>query len=64
MKSINLPGRLEYIGKCCFNESGLELVNLLHGVKIIDESAFYQCENLKSMVLPAGLEKIGLFAFF
>ena len=64
LKSINLPGRLEYIGKCCFQESGLELVNLPHGVKIIDESAFYQCENLKSVVLPAGLEKIRCFAFF
>ena len=64
MKNITLPEELEYIGECCFYESGLEQVNPPPALKVVDENAFYQCEGLKSVVFSNGLEKIGLFAFY
>ena len=60
LKSIQLPERLEYIGKLCFEESALESIILPDALKIIEESTFYECESLKSVVFPNALEKIDL----
>ena len=59
LKSINLPERLEYIGKKCFQESALESVTLPLLLKVIEENTFFRCENLKTVEFPEGLEMIG-----
>ena len=64
LKYIDLPERLEYIGKWCFKDSALESITLPNSLRVIEEEAFYQCENLKSVAFPNALVKIGLFAFY
>ena len=40
LRSINLPERLEFIGKWCFRGSALESVILPPALKVIERSAF------------------------
>lgn len=54
---------MEYIGKGCFYESALESIDLPPALKRVEENTFSQCKNLRSIVFPDTLEKIGLFAF-
>lgn len=63
LKSVQLPEKLEYIGKGCFRESALESVALPSALKVVEKSTFYWCDNLKDVTFPDGLERIGYFAF-
>ena len=58
LKHIELPDKLEYIGKRCFKGSALESIDLLSTLKIIKEAAFKECKNIKRVQLPENLEKI------
>ncbi|MCX4363220.1 MAG: leucine-rich repeat domain-containing protein [Clostridia bacterium] len=46
-----------------FNESKVRSIELNEGIVEIDDSAFYYCKDLKSVVLPEGLISIGERAF-
>lgn len=51
------------IGESAFKESEIEEIALPTGVRRIDESAFYHCEELSFVGFPEGLESIGNVAF-
>jgi predicted small secreted protein len=53
------------IGMFAFAEdSKIQTVFVPEGVKLIDESAFYYCKNLKDIYLPQSLERIGPWALY
>lgn len=54
-----LPDRLEYIGKRCFEESGLEEIVFPRGVRTVGLYAFIGCENLRDVRLNDGLQHLG-----
>lgn len=64
LRAINLPEKLEHVGKLCFWGSALESVRLPPALKTVEESAFDQCKGLKSVEFPDALEKICANAFF
>ena len=63
LKSIDLPRKLEYLGKWCFFESGLQSIAIPSATKVLDRYAFYLCANLVSVQLQDGLECIGKCCF-
>ena len=56
-----INGDRTYYG--AFERSGLEHVELHSALKVIECNAFKDCKNLKKIMLPNGLEKIGALAF-
>lgn len=60
--SINLPD-LEFIGEMAFFHSSVKSAFLGNKIKIIPKKLFWQCANLKSVVLPDNLEVIEEGAF-
>ena len=63
LKSINLPERLGYIGRCCFRETALDSVTLPPALRTIEDNTFYLCESLRTVIFSEGLEKIDSCAF-
>ncbi|MBR6351033.1 MAG: leucine-rich repeat domain-containing protein, partial [Firmicutes bacterium] len=64
LQGVTMTKSVESIGRMCFSEaSALETVTSMEGVKDIDYAAFYGCEKLKNIVLPA-VETIGNQAFY
>ena len=59
LKGIRFSDGLEYIGKRCFYESGLETVVFPPGLRSVGACAFYGCEGLRSVVLNEGLQRLG-----
>lgn len=59
LKNINLPGHLEYIGKWCFLESGIESVRLPGSLRTVAQAAFECCGSLKTATFCDGLEVLG-----
>ena len=59
MKHTTLPRDLEKIGKNCFCGTGLEEIALPFSVREVGARAFEYCEQLKSVRLNKGLEKLG-----
>ena len=59
MKHITLPKYLEKIGRNCFSGTGLEEIILPSRVREVGARAFEYCEQLKSVQLNKGLEKLG-----
>ena len=43
LRNISLPEGLEYIGKYCFYNSGLESITFPSLLKTIEKDAFYKC---------------------
>ena len=56
LKEINLPECLESIGKLCFYQSKLEEITIPKSVKMIEGSAFRECESLQKVVFQEGSE--------
>ena len=54
---------LLYIGKLAFHRSAVESLHLPGSLRVIDDSAFFQCEHLKDVVLPESLLFLGPNAF-
>ena len=63
VKKVVLNEGITYIGKYMFNESDIEEVVIPATVEKIGQSAFYCCENLKSVTLNEGLVRIMDCAF-
>ena len=65
LKSIELPERLEYIGKYCFKGSALEGVCLPPLLKTINEYTFCKCEKLRHVTFASEgeLAEIGEYCF-
>jgi len=53
------------IGKFAFAENEqIQTVYVSEGIKLLDESSFYYCKNLKDIYLPQSLERIGPWALY
>ena len=63
LNEITLPHSLQHIESYAFLSSRLKKINILSGVKIIDDFAFSDCINLEFIELPYTLEKISNTAF-
>lgn len=63
LRTVSIPSTVEKIGIQAFSYTSVEKVNFSEGLKIIEDSAFSQCVNLKEVILPDGLERIGYFSF-
>lgn len=51
--------RLQKIGKCCFQGSGLEKFQAAQSLRVIECSAFCGCKYLKQVELNEGLKVLG-----
>ena len=65
IKSITIGTGIKEIQASTFNQSNIETVTFAEGsqLKEVGRNAFYECANLKTINLPATLEKIGQEAF-
>ncbi len=65
--TFSVPAKVKKIGNNAFeNSSGLTGVDFASdaALKSIGDSAFSYCENLRSVVIPAGVETLGNGAFY
>ncbi len=68
LRSFKIPGSFNgrpvtEIAANAFNGSGIERIGLPDSIRLIGDSAFYNCKSLYFVGLPAGLEGIGISAF-
>ena len=64
LKEVVFPATLTKIGAGAFAKTGIESLVVPSNVKVIDEYAFYGCENLKSVKFSKGVQSLenNLFA--
>lgn len=55
---IHLPSKLEWIARECFRSSGLISIDIPENVRVIGEMAFWDCDNLKILEIPATVSVI------
>jgi len=58
LKNVTISNSVTEIGRFAFVKSSLENVIMSENVEIIDEEAFYGCENLTSVVIPNSVKII------
>lgn len=63
LKEIQFPDTLEELGAFAFQQSGISKVTFGNKLKVIKESTFQQCENLKEVYIPENIIKIEKNAF-
>lgn len=63
MTAYAIPANIESIGDFAFARSGLESINIPNGVKTIGYAAFYHCDNLNEISIPASVTWIEPSAF-
>lgn len=59
IKYVRLPDSATTIGKEAFNSSSLKSIDLPSQMRLIDESAFYYCQSLTHVSMPATLNTMG-----
>ncbi|MBR5246257.1 MAG: leucine-rich repeat protein [Clostridia bacterium] len=60
LRSVEIPASVKKIGRYAFNLcSGLNEVVLSEGLECIEEGAFFNCSNLKTINLPDSINYIG-----
>ena len=63
VRYVHIPEGVNTIGEEAFNGSTLESINLPTHMTLIDEWAFYYCESLTRVGMPATLDKMGQGCF-
>ena len=63
MTTYSIPANIKNIGDFAFARSGLESINIPSGVSRIGYAAFYHCDNLKEINIPASVTWIEPSAF-
>lgn len=63
LKTINISDNIQIIGEEAFSYSGVEEVSLPDSVTTICDDAFFHCESLRSIYIPASVTSIDRYAF-
>lgn len=63
LKSYEIPEQIKRIGDFAFARSGLTSITVPDGVEEIGYGAFYHCDNLEQVILPATVTSIEPSAF-
>lgn len=58
LESVRFPSTLEYIGKSCFQQTGLHKLTIPKGVKVIDQAAFGLCSITDVYLMAETLDEI------
>ena len=61
--TYEVPEGVRTIGYAAFTGTGITEVHLPEGLRVIDRAAFFDCNALSSIEMPASLERIGALAF-
>ena len=59
LKEVVLPGNLRSVGRSCFENSGVQIIDLPTTVTIIDDYAFKNCDNLVDAKLTGSVAYLG-----
>ena len=59
IKEFNIPTGITKINRFAFQDTNLENITIPSSVRVIDNSVFYRCEDLKAVELPTGVELYG-----
>lgn len=60
---VILPNTIEKICVCAFRYCSMKEILLSNSVKVIENNAFEDCENLEKIYIPSGVQEIGNEAF-
>lgn len=60
---LSLPNSINSIAKQSFANSNLKTITIPSSVEIVQQKAFYSCEDLSSVVIPSNVQKIDEQAF-
>lgn len=65
LSQISIPDKVEYIGPECFRYSGIKNIKLPKNdnFTVIYNKTFFECVNLKEVVLPDSIRQMGSGAF-
>lgn len=63
VKNLTIEGEVTSVGQLSFMKYGIENLIITAPVKYINQRAFFGCNSLKSVVLPATLQGIGQYVF-
>lgn len=63
VKEVNLPDSLTTIGDGAFQLSGITSVEIPSGIKTVPYNAFYNCPNLRDVVVPSTVDEVVSHAF-
>lgn len=64
LKTLILPSGTIGVGTGAFSESGLTAMTIPDSVKWIEESAFSECDSLRSITMSDNVTSLGYYAFF
>ena len=62
-EALRLPQGIRTIAAYALAESQAVRIHLPKSLRVIEEGAFFHCQNLREMAFPYGLEKLGEAAF-
>lgn len=60
---LPLPQDIKVIGYNAFNNARFSTIELHEGLELIDENAFFGCDQLTTIAIPASVKRIGANAF-
>ena len=65
LSEISIPDKVECIGSKCFSYSGIKNVKLPKNdfFTVIYDKTFFECVNLKEVILPDNIRQIGSYTF-
>lgn len=64
LKELKLPQSLAEIGDGALQQCGFERIEIPAKIKVINPNIFWNCKNLKEIILPEGVEEIKTRAFW
>ena len=63
LSEVFLINRVTYIGKGCFENTGLKRVYIPDSITAINQYSFAYCQNLEKVIIPESVKEIRAYAF-